>query len=123
MDMKKLKKGTYIVNESEPCIIKGVEFLPNNASPVIKLELEGLFSGKQYNRAVSIHEDLQEAEMARRCATVISKNKDMIEIMDVTTFKTFKADISKEDSAKVQEGDNVTYVSFGGKSRILEVRK
>jgi translation initiation factor 5A len=122
-DLKKLKKGKYIIHENEACVIKSIQYLTNKNSPVIKLELEGLFSGKHYNSHILTHENIQEANLARKCATIISKRKNEIEIMDVTTFETFKADIDSELLEKAQEGDNVTYVHSEDSAKVLEVRK
>ena len=70
VDVKNLKKGTYVVHENEPCIIKSIEFLPNITNPIIKLELEGVFSAKSYEKQLAMHDQLEEAELTRKCATV-----------------------------------------------------
>ncbi len=123
LDLKKLKKGNYIIHENEACVIKDMQFLSNQNNPVIKLELEGLFSGKHYNSHILTHENVQEANLTRKCATIISKDKNKIEIMDVVTFETFKANIDPELLEKAQEGDNVTYVHSEDSAKVLEVRK
>lgn len=123
LDLKKLKKGNYIIHENEACVIKDMQFLNNQNNPVIKLELEGLFSGKHYNSHILTHENVQEANLTRKCATIISKDKNQIEIMDVVTFETFKANIDPELLKKAQEGDNVTYVHSEDSAKVLEVRK
>ena len=122
-DLKKLKKGNYIIHENEACVIKNMQFLTNKNNPIIKLELEGLFSGKHYSSHILTHQNVQEANLTRKCATIVSKNKEEIEIMDVTTFETFKADINPELLEKAQEGYNVTYVHSEDSAKILEVRK
>ena len=123
LDLKKLKKGNYIIHENEACVIKDMQFLNNQNNPVIKLELEGLFSGKHYSSHILTHENVQEANLIRKCATIISKDKNKIEIMDVVTFETFKANIDPELLEKAQEGDNVTYVHSEDSAKVLEVRK
>jgi translation elongation factor P/translation initiation factor 5A len=122
-DLKKLRKGNYIIHENEACVIKDVQIIPSKNNPVIKLELEGLFSGKHYNSHVLTHQNIQEANLTRKCGTIISKKKNKIEIMDSTTFETFKADINPELLEKAQEGDNITYIHSDTSTRILEVRK
>jgi len=122
-DLKKLKKGKYIIHENEACVIKNLQFLNNQNNPVIKLELEGLFSGKHYSSHILTHENIQEADLARKCGTIISKKNNKIEIMDITTFETFEANISPELLEKAKEGDNITFVHSKDTARILEVRK
>ncbi len=122
-DLKKLKKGKYIIHENEACVIKDIQFLNNQNNPVIKLELEGLFSGKHYSSHILTHENVQEANLARKCGTVISKKKNKIEIMDIQTFETFEANIGPELLEKSQEGDNVTFIHSENSTKVLEVRK
>ena len=123
IDLKKLKKGNYIIHENEACIIKDIETLTSKNSPVIKLELEGLFSGKHYNSHVLINQNIQEADLTRKCGTIISKKNNKLEIMDIQTFETFNADIAPELLERAQEGDNITFVHSDTSTKIIEVRK
>ncbi|MBW2978092.1 hypothetical protein KY331_04570 [Candidatus Woesearchaeota archaeon] len=123
VDVKNLKEGTYVIHENEPCIIKSIEFLPNISNPIIKLEIEGIFSAKSYEKQLSMHDQLEEADLARKCATVVSKKENKIEIMDMATFETLNAEISKELLDKAEQGDNITYISFGNAIKVIEVRK
>lgn len=122
VDIKKLKKGNYVIHENEPCIIQGIQFLPNKNNPIVKLELEGIFSGKSYDTQLT-HRTVQEANLTRKCATVVSKKNNKVQIMDVATFETFSAIIPKELLVKAEEGDNITYIQFGDTAKVLEVRK
>ena len=122
-NIKKLKKGNYIVHENEPCVIKNVEFLQNKNNPIAKVELEGIFSGNHYTDHLKMHQNIQEADLTRKCGTVVSKKKGKIQIMDLTTFETFDAEISQTLLDKAQEGDNVTFIHFGDSTKIIEVRK
>lgn len=124
MDINKLKKGSYIVHENQPCVIKDIQFLHNKNNPVAKLELEGIFSGKRYNTHLLMHENMpQAAGLGRKCATVVDIGKSKLKIMDVNTFETFEAEISKELLSKAKEGDNITYIEYDGSAKVLEVRK
>jgi translation initiation factor 5A len=123
MDIKKLQKGNYIIHENEACIIKEVQIITNKNSPIIKLELEGLFSGKHYSSHVLTQQNIQEANLTRKCGTIVSKKGSEIEIMDIETFETFKADINQNLLDKAKEGDNVTFVHSENATKILEVRK
>ena len=123
IDLKKIKKGNYIIHENEACVIKDVKTLTSKNSPVIKLELEGLFSGKYYNSHILTNQNIEEANLTRKCGTVISKKNNKIEIMDIQTFETFNADIDPELLERAQEGDNITFVHSDTSTKIIEVRK
>jgi len=123
MDIKKLQKGNYIIHENEACIIKDSQLIMNQNSPIIKLELEGLFSGKHYSSHVLTNQNVQEASLTRKCGTIVSKKDNKIEIMDIETYEIFKADINPNLLDKAQEGDNITFIHSDNAAKILEVRK
>ena len=62
-------------------------------------------------------------DLIRKCATIISKSKDEIEIMDITTFKTIKASIDEALFNEATINDQVTYIESEDGCRIIEVRK
>ena len=125
IDLKKLKKGSYVVHENEPCIVKDLKFVVTgtHSHTKAKLTLESLFSGKTHILSLPLHEQLQEADIIRKCATVVSKTKTNVQIMDVVHFETFDADISEELLEQATEGDQVTYIQFENATKVLEVRK
>ena len=125
VDLKKLKKGNYVVWEDEPCIIKNLEFVvySTHSHTKAKIELQGLFSGKAISTSLPLHEQLQEADIIRKCATIISKTKDKLQIMDAMTFETIDADVDNELFEMATENDQVTYVQFNNAAKVLEIRK
>ena len=66
---------------------------------------------------------IEDEELIRRCATVLSKKKDKLEIMDLTSFESFKAVIDEELLEQAELNDQVTYVKSGDYVKILEIRK
>ncbi|MBW2966431.1 hypothetical protein KY342_04985 [Candidatus Woesearchaeota archaeon] len=124
-DLKKLKKGNYIIYEGEPCVIKDLKFVVygTHSHTKAKIELEGLFSGKKIQTSLPLHEQLQETDIIRKCATVISKQKDKIQIMDTVNFETLDANIDSNLSEQAIEGDNVTYIQHGNSIKVIEIRK
>ncbi len=125
IDLKKLKKGSYVVHENEPCIVKDIKFVVTgtHSHTKAKLMLESLFSGKSHVLSLPLHEQMQEADIIRKCATVVSKSKGKLQIMDVVNFETFDADISDELMEQAAEGNQVTYIQFENATKVLEVRK
>ncbi len=124
-DLKKLKKCNYVIYEGEPCVIKDLQFVvySTHSHTKAKIELEGLFSGKKIVTSLPLHEQLQETDIIRKCATVISKQENRIQIMDVINFETLDANVDPTLLEQAVEGDNVTYIQHGNSIKILEVRK
>ena len=125
VDIKKLKKGNYVIWDGEPCIIRNLEFVvySTHSHTKAKIELQGLFSGKLISTSLPLHEQLQEADIIRKCATIISKAKGKLQIMDAVSFETIDADVNNELLESATENDQVTYVQFGNTAKVLEIRK
>lgn len=123
MDLKNLKKGSYIVHENEPCIIKDINLDSAQTDANAEITLKNLFSGEKFVLSIPLHEQVQEVDIIRKCATIISKKDDTLEIMDVVNFDTFDANISKELLEQAAQGNQVTYIQFENITKVLEVRK
>lgn len=125
VNIKKLKKGNYVVHNGEPCIIKDLQFVvySTHSHTKAKITLQGLFSGKITETSLPLHEQMQEADIIRKCATIISKSEDKLQIMDTVSFETIDADIDKDLLEKANENDQVTYIQFENIAKILEIRK
>lgn len=115
VSIKELKVGHYVVHEGEVCEVR-------NASPE-KIELKGLFSGKVYSLNCDSGEQIEETDVIRRCAHIISKKKKGVEIMDVNNFETINAEIDDALLGEADVGDQVTYIMFNNSAKILEIRK
>ena len=63
------------------------------------------------------------ADLVRKCATIVSKSKEKLEIMDITTFRTIKADIDKDLFNEAEINDHVTYIEASDGAKVLEIRK
>lgn len=117
--IKELKIGNYIVNEGEICEVRNISFEGNS----FLVELKGLFSGKEYSLNLNADNQIEEADVIRKCAQIVSKKDKGIEIMDCNNFKTFTARIDDSLLSNAEEGDQVTYIRFNDSVKILEVRK
>ena len=62
-------------------------------------------------------------DLIRKCATIISKSGDHLEIMDITTFKTIKVNIDEALLNEAMVNDQVTYVESKDGCKVLEIRK
>ena len=67
--------------------------------------------------------NLEDIDLPRNYATIISKSGDKLEIIDMSNFDTIIAEIDSELFKQANENDQVTYVSDGILAKVLEVRK
>jgi translation elongation factor P/translation initiation factor 5A len=119
MDIKQLKKGNYVVHDTKPYMVKEVQLFDK----IYKVVLENLFSGEMINASFDLTQDIPEADVKRKCATILSKTEDKLEIMDMINFDTFKVSPRPEVFNQASENDQVTYIQFEDKTKVLEVRK
>ncbi len=122
INIKKLKKGNYVLYENEPCIVKDIMIIASSGTKP-KIILSSLFSEKEFEITADLDGELREADITRRCATVISKKKDKLEIIDSATFDTFQAEIDDTLLDQADENDEVTYIKFNDSTKVLELRK
>ena len=118
VSIKGLKLGNYVVHEGELCEVRHISIAGEDT-----IELNGLFSGKSYSLNPDAESQIEEADVIRKCAQIVSKKKQGIEIMDCNNFETFKAKIDESLFDEADVGDQVTYIRFNDSTKILEVRK
>ena len=119
VSINELKRGNYVLWEGKPCIVRGFGF----SSSDLSVELEEIFSGKVLTMSLPINGQLQEADITRKCAVIISKSKSKMQIMDNSTFETITIDVKEDMLKEAEENDQVTYIKFDNTAKVLEVRK
>jgi len=125
MEVRQLKRGTYIVLNEKPYLIKEIQsvVVSSHSGTRTKLELEGVFDGDKRTTTLSPHENLETVEIIRRLGQVISKSEGGLQVMGMDSYDTFDAEIAKELLKTLAEGDEVTYVDFKGARRVIEKRE
>lgn len=121
MDLRNLKKGEYIVLNRKPFIVKELELLLDTKKA--NVVLEDLFSGEMIRKSLSLDKEVHEAEIMRKCASIIAKRDHKLEIIDSVSFQTFDARIDDKLLEQAEENDQVTYLQFGKEAKVIEVRK
>ena len=114
-----IKKGNYVIHEEEPHIVDTFSIEENN----VKVTLKSLFSDTVKEVMLSLNECLEEANIARKTASVLFKKKGKLEIMDSYDFMVHKVKVDKNMFGTAVEGDQVTYIKFNDSVKILELRK
>lgn len=119
INAKEIKKGNYVIHEGEPHIVNDFSIEEGK----INIELQCLFSEDVKNIVLDMTQGLEEANIARKCASVLFKKKGKLEIMDAYDFSVHEVDVDEELFNNSVEGDKVTYIKFNDNVRILELRK
>ena len=124
LEVKKLKKGNYILHKGEPYVVKEVQSVVTgtHTHTKVKLALHGLFSGVNESITMPPHDYVDELAIIRKHGQVISKNEDKVQVMDMFSYETLDADYHPDLVGNLNEGDEITYVDFGGSAFIVERR-
>ena len=125
MEISKLGKGRCIILNEKPYRIRDIRnvVVSKHSHTRTKVELEDVFSGEKISKNMSPHEQVREVDIPRKRGQFIARlGEDVIQVMDMLSFETFDAIIKEELLKELEEGDEVTFVEFGGVVKVLEKR-
>lgn len=122
--VKDLEKGDYFVYRAEPFKVlkkENVTFSTHSHTKV-RVEVQGLFSNNKETLTMLPHATVNDIVIQQKRAQLIAKSAGKAQIMDLVSYETLEADIDAELLNNLAEGDEVTFVEFEGKVRVLEKR-
>ncbi|OYT41931.1 translation initiation factor IF-5A [Candidatus Pacearchaeota archaeon ex4484_26] len=117
-----LRKGSYIVIDDKPCIIKSMDISKTGKHGHAKARIEaiGLIDGQKRVIVKPGHENVPVPIIEKRRAQVLSINEHA-NIMDMETYETFSAEVDEEIKGQIKEGKQVEYWKISGKNIIKRV--
>jgi len=123
-EAKDLKKGSYIKynNEVLRVIKKEVVVYGTHSHSKTRLFVQGLISKGEKAINLNHHDVIEELDIIRKSAQVISKLPDKVQIMDSHSYQTIDADVDEELLNELNEGDEVTFIEVEGNAKVLEKR-
>lgn len=122
MEIKQLKKGSYIMHKGEPALIKtmGLVVTGTHSHGKMKLEVQGLFSRTNDSFTLPLHERVEEVEIIRKLGQLLSMNSNQGQVMDMQSYETFDSEIG--EGVDAGEGDEVTFIEHQGRALVIEKR-
>ncbi len=125
VDAGSLKRGDYIDIEDEPFRILGTQSVvtSRHTHTKIKLEAVGMFSGNKKALSISHDEKFDKVDLIRKHGQLISKTvESTCQVMDLHDYSVLEASISEDLMGRLNEGDEVTYIDFKGRAKVLDSR-
>jgi len=125
MEISKLGKGRCIILNEKPYRIMDIKnvVVSKHSHTRTKLILEDVFTEEKIEKNMSPHEQVKEIDVPRKRGQFIARiSKEAIQVMDLISFEIFEAVIKKELLNELKEGDEVTFVEFGGVVKVVEKR-
>ncbi|MBL7160479.1 MAG: translation initiation factor IF-5A [Candidatus Aenigmarchaeota archaeon] len=122
--IKTLKPGNFVIIDGEPCKVVGLtKSKPGkHGSSKIRLEAMGIFDNRRRFMLKPSSADVQVPIIEKKTAQVISISGDIVQLMDLTDYSTFEANIPEEFEGKLESGREILYWKLGNKILIRELR-
>ena len=117
ISVKKLKEGTYVTIDGEPCkVVSMVKSKPGkHGAAKVRLEAVGIFDDRKRSLIKPGSTDMMSPVIEKKAAQVLSVSGDIVQLMDMTDYSTFEARIPEELKGKIQPGIEITYWKFDTK--------
>lgn len=123
-EAKELQKGMYISYNNEVLKVtrKEVVACGTHSHSKTKLFVQPLFGGGEKPINLAHHDNVDVVEIIKKEGQVIAKMANKVQLMDTRSYETMDADADEGLLREINEGDNVTFISFKGQIRVLEKR-
>ncbi len=113
----KVKKGSYIMIEEEPCEVKDADISSpgKHGSAKIKIRAEGIFDGQTRNVIKNSGQAFLVPDIKKKAGQVLSLNDSLAQVMDLQDYNTFEIDVSGHE---VTAGEEIQYWDVNGKKTL-----
>ncbi|NKQ39464.1 MAG: translation initiation factor IF-5A [Methanosarcinales archaeon] len=120
VEVKTLKEGKYMIIDEEPCIIKNFSKSKpgKHGSAKARIDAIGIFDGQKRSFVGSVSTKVYAPLVERKNAQVLSINNNIAQLMDKEDFSIFELTIQDEYKDRVKEGEDTSYITSMGKSKI-----
>jgi translation elongation factor P/translation initiation factor 5A len=118
-----LKKGESFEYKGEILRLmkKEVIVYGTHSHSKLKLYVQPVFGGGEKTLTMMHHDKVETLDIKKKSGSVIAKLPDKLQIMDSHTYETLDAEAKEEILNEVNEGDEVIFVDYGGKAKVLEI--
>jgi len=111
-EMRKLKVGSYMLVENEPCKI--VEYSTSkpgkHGEAKARVTAIGIFDNVKRSVVHPVTHKVQVPIIDRRSAQIISIMGDEVQLMDMETYEMFNVPIPEEFKDKLEPGKEIQYM-------------
>lgn len=127
IDVGSIKEGSYIMIDGEPCKVVEVEKSKTGKHGSAKARVVGIsvFDGSKHTFVAPVSQKIDVPVIEKSTAQVLSILHDTIQLMDLSTFKTYeipKFHIEQDIAGKLTPGSEVEVWSFAGKMKIMRIK-
>ncbi len=119
VEVKELKEGKYVVVDDEACVIKSISKSKpgKHGSAKARVDVIGLFDKQKRSFVSPVSDKIYVPVVERKNAQVLSVAGDVAQLMDMGDFSTFEMTIPEEYKDRINEGEEVSYLTAMGKMK------
>ncbi|MDW7732886.1 MAG: translation initiation factor IF-5A [Methanolobus sp.] len=120
VEVKELKEGKYVIVDDEPCVIKSISKSKpgKHGSAKARIDVIGLFDGQKRSIVGPISDKVYVPIVERKTTQVLSISGKIAQLMDMGDYSTFEITVPDEYKDRVNEGEEITYITAMGKMKI-----
>lgn len=114
----KVKKGSYIILEDEPCLVKDASksMAGKHGHAKVSIRAESIFDGKSYSTKIGADHKIMTPEIRKKSGQVVSKDGSMAQVMDLDTYQT--EEMKLPDDLEVNEGEEIKFWEVDGRTLV-----
>ena len=123
-EVGKLKEGSFIMIDDEPCRIVSFSTSPPGKHEHVnaKINAIGLFDSQKHSIIRPTSAKIEVPIIERGIAEVLAIVANTTQLMDTTTYETFELPISVNFRGDVREGGEVEYIQALGGRKIERLK-
>ena len=124
-EASELKSGSYFLMNNEPVRVtrKEVVAFGTHSHTKLKIFYQGLRDKGEKSVNFTHSEKVEMLDIIRKRGQVVSKNGNLLQVMDLVTYETHNANAPKELLDEIKEGDNVSFIELNGQVEVLDSRE
>ncbi len=122
-----LKEGSFVIIDGEPCKVVEIEKSKTGKHGSAKVRIVGIGLFDSVKRTLVVPSDAQvEVPIVEKSvAQVISKTRDVVQLMDLRDYSTLEVPLSEVDEelrGKIEPGVEVEIWFISGRPKIMRIR-
>lgn len=122
MEAGKVREGTYVMIEGEPCEVRSVSKSSpgKHGSAKAKIKAKGIFDGKNKHITKPVDSMMMSPDVEKKIGQIVSKEGDIAQVMDMDSYETEEMQLPEDLS--VSEGQEIEYKVIEDRKLVLGVR-
>ncbi len=126
VEIRSVKKGGNILYNDKPYRVEDTKsvVVATHSHTKTKVTLVNVFDSRDRQTLSLPHsERVEEVPIIRKHGQFIARLRPgQGQVMDMRDYTIYEAEIPDELDEKIKEGDEITYIEFRGRSKVLEIR-